>query len=151
MGLVELRIGDQTIRYDRECTRRVYTSIPTGDADVCGCLHCRNFAAQRDQAYPESFLQLLDHLGVDPAKESEVYYLYTDSKGKSEYGGWFHLVGEIVEPGCTFNERAQDNREFQFWFWFTQGLPANPEWDNETRIELAFITTVDWVLPESPE
>jgi hypothetical protein len=97
MAYTQLRVGDQAIRYDRDRTRRVYTGLEKGDADECGCIYCQNFATQRDSAYPESFKQLLDQLGIDPSKEGEVYEIGPVAEGKSTYGGWFYFVGEMVE------------------------------------------------------
>ena len=67
----ELEIGDQTIRYDREGTAAIYATIQRGDAEECGCPECQNFARQRSSAYPETFLALLEQLGIDPQKEGE--------------------------------------------------------------------------------
>jgi hypothetical protein len=73
MAMTEMRIGDQTIRYDRDATAAVYGTINRGDTEECGCIFCRNFAIQRDLIYPASFRALLEKLGIDPAKEAEVF------------------------------------------------------------------------------
>jgi hypothetical protein len=73
MSLTEMRIGDQTIRHDREATAAVYETVKQGEAEVCGCIFCKNFVAQRNLVYPASFGALLEQLGVDPNKEAEVF------------------------------------------------------------------------------
>ena len=69
----ELRLGDQTARYDRHATAAAYALMPFGDADRRGCVHCRNFATQRNTLYPHEFRALLTLLGIDASKEGEVY------------------------------------------------------------------------------
>ena len=96
----ELRLGDQLARYDREATLAAYRLLPFGDADRCGCIHCRNFAAQRASVYPLSFRNLLSQMGIDPAKEGEVFDCAGPFEDKiRQTGGWFYFVGELVERG----------------------------------------------------
>src|SRR6266851_1310761 len=99
MGMMEARIGDQLIRYDRESTVAIYRNIKNGDAEVCGCIYCQNFAAQRNSAYPASFRAVLDQLGIDPVKEGHVYAFGPKAAGTFDYGGWLYFVGEMVEAG----------------------------------------------------
>lgn len=80
----QLQLGDQKILYDRERTQRAYAGMTSGDAEECGCSHCRNFAAQRSTAYPETFRRVLDQLGIDPAKEGEVYGCTADGSISAE-------------------------------------------------------------------
>jgi len=46
--MTELQIDDQLIQYDREATAAIYSTLKSGGAEECGCIACRNFAAQRD-------------------------------------------------------------------------------------------------------
>jgi hypothetical protein len=72
-AMQQIQLGDQIIRYDHLRTRAAYAVIENGSAERCGCPYCRNFIAQRDTLYPESFRVLLDQLGIDAEKEGEVY------------------------------------------------------------------------------
>jgi hypothetical protein len=106
------KLGDQKVRYDREQTRRAYSAIKSGDAERCGCSYCRNFAAQRSTAYPETFRTVLDQLRIDPEKEGEVYECGPEGALRV-YGGWFYFAGELIEPG----ERMTDaGSGFQYYF-----------------------------------
>ena len=96
--MTEFRIGDQAVHYDRDATVAAYAQLTRGDADCCPCSGCRNFALQRDTAYPQSFLDLLNTLGVDPSKEGEAV-LYGPKDDTYLYGGWFYFVGEVIEKG----------------------------------------------------
>jgi len=93
MPMTEMRVGDQTIRYDREATAAAYENIERG------CASCKNFAAQRNLAYPSSFLAILQQLGIDAAKEGEAFECGPVEDGCRLYGGWFHFVGELVIAG----------------------------------------------------
>jgi hypothetical protein len=141
----ELRLGDQLIRYDREATEAAYSAVPSGDAERCTCVYCRNFAAQRANIYPEAFRVLLDRLGIDPSKEGEVY----DAAGADERrirptGGWFYFVGELIEKG----ERLIQAGDFQYWF--QPSFPRPPASFGKYVAAIEFSAQVPWVLGESP-
>jgi hypothetical protein len=51
MPIAELRVGDQTVRYDRKATAVAYGGIKQGGAGKCGCIFCRNFAVQRSTIF----------------------------------------------------------------------------------------------------
>ena len=106
MALAELSLGDQTIQYDREKTLTLYCEIADGSADRCACAACRNFIAQRRSAFPASFRQLLDQLGIDSGKEEHLYDCYGDSAkvGTVTYGGWFCLSGQMVKAGESMTD-----------------------------------------------
>jgi hypothetical protein len=148
MGMMEARIGDQLIRYDRESTLAIYRSIENGDADVCGCVCCQNFAAQRNSAYPASFRTVLDQLGIDPVKEGEVYAFGPKADGTFDYGGWLYFGGEMVEAGER-NVSAFDTEHFEFFF--TAHCPAAPAFPGRPLRAVEFTTTLNWVLPNRLE
>jgi hypothetical protein len=113
----ELRLGDQMARYDRNATAAAYALVPSGGADRCGCVHCRNFAAQRDKLYPHEFRALLTLLGIDPSKEGEVY----DKVGPFDLrlrpiGGWFYFVGQLIKPGQKSIKDGISNIGFNLLF-----------------------------------
>ena len=62
--MTEMRVGDQTIRYDRDATAAIYGIMEYGFPEECGCAFCRNFAVQRNLVYPASFRALLEQLGT---------------------------------------------------------------------------------------
>jgi hypothetical protein len=141
----ELRLGDQLIRYDRKATVAAYLELSFGGADRCGCVHCRNFAAQRADLYPRAFRALLDDLGIDPNKEGEVY----DKVGPFDLkirptGGWFYFVGELIQAG----EKLMQAGEFQYWF--QPSFPRAPACFGEPVAAIEFAAQVPWVLEESP-
>ncbi len=143
----QLQSGDQTIRYDREQTGRAYAELKSGDAERCGCSYCRNFATQRSTVYPENFRRLLDQLGVDSEKEGEVYECGPEGSLRV-YGGWFYLVGELIEPG----ERMTDTGSgFQYYFVDAKRLPKPKANFGQTVLAVEFSTKLPWVISEQPQ
>ena len=157
MPVTELRIGDQSIRYDRDRTAAAYGTIEQGDAERCGCVFCKNFAIQRNLVYPPSFLAFLEQLGIDANKEAEVYECGPVTDGWHLYGGWFYLVGELVTAGerNTAAPDAQPGRshargEHPFEFFFTTSHPDAAAFRGGSALAIEFTTRLKWVLPENP-
>jgi len=141
----ELRLGDQLVCFDREATAAAYRNFPTGDADRCKCVYCRNFAAQRATVFPQAFRAFPDQLGIDPKKEGEVY----DMAGPFEdrirpAGGWFYFVGELIEKG----EKLIQVGDFQYWF--QPSFPRPPAVFGKQVAAIEFSAQVPWVLDEDP-
>jgi hypothetical protein len=89
-----IEFGPWHINVDREATIRVHAEMPPGSAFGCDCVSCKNFALHKPIPYPPEFLELLDRLGIDPAKEIESYELMSDELGVL-YAGWFYFVGDF--------------------------------------------------------
>jgi hypothetical protein len=141
----EFRLGDQLVRYDRGATVAAYTAVPSGDAERCNCIYCRNFAAQRSTVYPPGFLALLNQLGIDPNKEGEVY----DAAGDFEVcirptGGWFYFIGELVEKGDKLIQAGD------FKYWFQPSFPRASACFGEHVAAIEFSAQLPWVLDENP-
>ena len=85
--MTEMQVGDQTIRYDRDATAEIYGKMEGGFAEECGCIFCKNFAAQRKLIYPASFRALLELLGVDLSKEGEAFECGPDDGRRSSLWG----------------------------------------------------------------
>ncbi len=143
---VQLRFGDQLIRFDRAMKQKAYAGITTDGAAECGCSYCRNFIAQRASVNPQSFLALLDQLGIDPTKEGEVYECGPTQDGRRLYGGWLFFTGQVLEPGQ--NHVQQDGMEY--WVNGDKRLPV-PNGDfGHDLLALEFTTSIPWVLSEEP-
>ena len=146
MPVTEMRVGDQTIRYDREATAAIYASLRNGWAEDCGCAGCRNLAAQRGVIYPASFRELLDQLGIDPNKEAEAVADGPLENGLHHYGGWFFFVGEMVTAGERLSH-ASDSPYFKYFF--TRGGPCPKEFRGGPQLGIEFEAQIKWILNES--
>src|SRR5688572_9596187 len=92
-----IEIAGWILECDPEMTRRLLTSFPEGAPEACGCLHCRNFVAAREQVYGAEGRALLEKLGVPLDWEAEVYEMGPAERwGHRRYAGWFHAIGRVV-------------------------------------------------------
>ena len=144
-----LRIGGQLVGFDYEATQKLYaTNLRKAGADECGCCYCKNFAAQRDTAYPSQFRDLLSRIGADPTKELEAFdYDFGVEKSTALYGGWFVFVGEILEGKGWRPPTIEE----QFSYWFTNSFPTGglPTFGKIVAVE--FITEIPWVIADPRE
>jgi len=131
---------------DRAATAEVYGRASLGYSSQCTCNGCRNFVAARAEAFPPALLSLLTTLGIDPAKDGEVYHNGRLSPGKHHYGGWFHFIGTLDESG--------DFPPVELGAGFTVHLcqksaPSLPELKGLPLVQLEFIaSSVPWRLNE---
>lgn len=146
----ELSVGQQKILFDREATIDLYRqTITVPGADSCGCIYCKNFAAQRQNVFPAEFCRLLGELGVDPTKEWEAFEYNFDAKNPHKlvlYGGWFLFAGTLVEGA----ERRPDPQAGGFAHWFTSSFPTGPLPTGLKLCAIEFLVQIPWVLPEIP-
>jgi hypothetical protein len=144
----ELIIGQQRIRFDRDTTIALYRdTITVPGADQCGCIYCRNFAAQRGSVYTQEFLSLLNEVGADPSKEWEAfdYDFGPESRNRHMYGGWFLFSGILVEGAEARPTPAP------FFHWFTTSFPNGTLPKDAAICAIEFSVEIPWVLPEKPE
>jgi hypothetical protein len=146
MPLVEMLTGDQTIRYDPQMTAAIYAKLRNGLAEDCGCVGCRNLLVQRDQAYPAAFRQLLERLGIDPNKESEVVADGPLENGLHHYCGRFFFVGEMVKAGESLSVVSESP---YFGYFFSRIGSCPKEFRETSRLNVAFEAEFEWVLNES--
>jgi len=143
----ELRLGDQLALFDRGATVAAYKNVSSGGAEECGCSGCRNFAVQRESAYPVVFKAILSRLGIDADKEGEAYEMGPSGDGRRLYGGWFYFVGELAEKGERLTELDDG---FQCYFREARHLPAADPAFGTRVAALEFVTKARWVLEENP-
>jgi|ERR1700722_928295 len=146
----ELRLGDQLIRYDRDATVAAYGVLLSGSTKPCTCKSCHNFAMQSDSVYPPAFRAILHQLGIDPNGASDIHQNGPIEDGVIiPSGGWFYLVGEMVEKG----ERMADiDKNLQCFFRSVGGtLTGSDAWRGKPVLALEFTTRVRWLLPGDPE
>lgn len=112
------RIGPWLVQYDEDATRRAYDSVTASGPEVCECGGCKNWLEARAVAFPQAFLDLLDRLGIDPMKESEVYDIAAvPIRPKVHYyGGWFHFFGRVSSLSDGLPERVAVNDSFSYTF-----------------------------------
>ncbi|MBZ5496408.1 MAG: hypothetical protein LAP85_08395 [Acidobacteriia bacterium] len=141
----ELTFRGWTVKFDFDATRSEYSKAPIGAAEQCGCLECQNFIAARNLGlvYPDEIIRLFHTLGIDVARECELYSIGKVATGRHEYGGWFDVVGRIIRDE---NQSTEITADFELIpvvrpgpFTPSQGFP-------EPSFRLEFQVNVPWVL-----
>jgi hypothetical protein len=138
--VTEIIFENWTIEYDKAATQALYNSIPIGSAEECLCDACTYFAKNRTKAFPLSFLEFLQTVGIDFQKEAEVYTFGDfDEKAPKSYQGWFHLIGNIlIDSG---KEIKIDQDGFSVIFLAKKDLIPE-EWRDHSVIQIEFSTTI---------
>jgi hypothetical protein len=148
-------------RWELECdpiiNRGLFTQVSLGAPGACGCAHCRNFAAARNQVYPADVKRLFELLGISMDREAEVYHTHRIAPGRHHYGGWFHFVGMIVsgsdaakQIGTTAAwsfDLEEISPGFKLGFTRRIGLLKAP-FKGHPIVQLEFDAEVPWVLAE---
>jgi hypothetical protein len=141
-----LKYETWVIEYDDALTRSIYRNI-TGGTKTCTCLYCDNFSCARDSVYPDDFKKLLDQLGIDPEKETEVFQYNRISPGWHLYGGWFHFVGSIKENFSLEQIYPQVPDFLDFDWSFRDEISLLPKaFGQNPVVELDWIGKVPWVI-----
>ncbi len=96
-----LQIGSIRCVVEVETTRRIYARLASGDAERCGCLFCRNYAAARELMVPPPLRSALESAGIDWRKESEAVHFARVGDAGHLYQVWINFVGS-VESGDRF-------------------------------------------------
>ncbi len=85
-----------SLNYDDMLTRKLFRDVVSGPEE-CACDPCKNLVLSREQIYPKDLMTMLDRLGIDYQKETELCYFNRVKPGWHFYKGWFHFVGQIQE------------------------------------------------------
>ncbi len=145
-----LKIGEKTLRYDAERTRRVYSLSPRGSSWGCRCAGCRNFEVAAPAGFSPQFRSLLSSLGIDPRKEAFVRHLVPVSQGFSLYSGTYVFCGEISAaptPQKTPSDIFEPCGENA---WVTARSFDDPPvgWPNGESLRLEFLVVLPWLVPD---
>ena len=146
IGLIMPNFGQWKYSAYREATINAYRQTKSGGVDICNCATCRNFRVAREHVFPEGFLRLLDELGIDPLKDGEVYHNARLSPGRHDYGGWYHFIGALDEPGDFPVVQLGDG----FTAWMCRAsAPRLASLENAPTVQLEFhAEQVPWLLNE---
>src|SRR5437867_2740993 len=139
-------LGSWEYTCDRSATMKAYSRANRGGSDTCSCNTCRNFDVARDTVFPPTSLSLVESLGIDPAKDGEVYHNALIEQGRHGYGGWFHFVGTLDKDGDFAPVEFADG----FVAWMQRAsAPALSSLEGQPLVQLEFNSErVPWVLHE---
>ena len=143
------------IHYDDKLTKNIYSKIEKGGPETCGCEHCLNFIANRDQLYPNTVKEIFNILGIDYTKEEEVYHYARMKNGLHSYGGDILFVGTIeyldddFKPGeqkKTIEMKAVD--ENFSWNIVPVSCTVPDIFKGHPLAEVTFHAEIPWVIKE---
>ncbi|MHC4332401.1 MAG: hypothetical protein ACYSUV_01465 [Planctomycetota bacterium] len=146
-----LQIGPWIVKYDAEATRRRYEHIDSGLPEKCRCEFCLNFAAARENVYPEEVKKIFVQLGIDYTKEAEVAYTCRMRPGWHSYLGWLHFVGKVEEVLEETIECVPVSKGFR-WYFTKAGDVGHEVCSGQPLVQIDFYAEVPWVLEiQEPE
>jgi hypothetical protein len=143
---------DWTLTVDREATQLAYSSVINGSAEDCKCDDCKNYVVCRANAFPNEIILLLDQLGIDYRKESEVWRLYEDEDGNHLYNGFFHFKGGFEGKDCFVTTDGRNgtfsmtdiNESFSIGFRIANELTYFK--DKENLVQVEFEIKIPWMI-----
>ena len=119
-----INFREWTLQFDRDQTVAADAKIAVGSPEDCGCDDCLAWLRHRNTVHPESFLNLLDELGIPKSKEADVTaWEPTTTTGTNRYTGEFVFVGRVISGPEMFIP-MQDNRSFSIEY---RAITANFE------------------------
>lgn len=127
----------------------------------CTCDDCRNFADSFPAPFPPEALALFQRLGIEARYPSEVVHYNRIQPERHYYGGWFHVIGELLEGEAQvdahynrIDEHGNRVRDFAplgtgFELRFSTRWQPMPEvFAGRPTVALEFFTAAPWVLDE---
>ena len=136
----KIEIGGYLVEFDRKATAACYAQISVSGPEACGCAHCRNWVAGRDDSITSEFRRLLDRLGIPSNCEIEVSEMPGRGQTKPHvYCGWYLFIGRIVS-GKEFHEFPCDHIQLSF---AARRSFLVPVFEGREACELHFATEVN--------
>jgi hypothetical protein len=134
--------------YDRELTSEAYSQISFPSIWQCNCVTCQNYKTVREEIYPEEFKSILDLLGINSAKEAEIYHIKKLGFKKHLYGGWFHFIGHFTSNNLSSSLMIYLTENVQISF--TDKTMLVPDiLKKKDVLQLEFKITIPWVIDKN--
>lgn len=153
-----LKLGQWLIEFDRAATMDFYSKHHLITED-CSCSSCRNYVKACED-FPVEVLKFFDSLGIIPAKEAEVYQCCQNEDGTYQYGGFYHVVGRLIEGSDCWipvddsgGEMMDSSHEFKidgFFFGFTYRKALVPKGFPEPVLQMEFQAKIPWIIEDEP-
>lgn len=146
MPFERIKIGGWLIEVDREATQAAY--LNEHSINTCICDYCQNYftACRANTAFLPTTVAFFQSLGIAPEKEAEVYDIYANQeKTHVFYGGFYHLVGRIIEKAEGRDYTPIDD---QFGVTFTEQNSLLSKGFPRPALQMEFTGLIPWVLDE---
>ena len=150
-----IKYKDWEFIVDKELTKKTYDKIEFGSSDICECIHCKNFAFNKEDNFPTEIKNLLNDLGIDFKKECEAWHYYKDDLGRHCYSGWFHFKGKFkgkslsapTKETSTSYDLTPITDNFSLGFLYDDSLTYFE--NNENLVQVEFDTKINWRIDET--
>ncbi len=153
------RFADYVLDVDVERTRAFYSreDVKVSSAQ-CVCQGCQNYDGAILSA-PETVLDFLRSLGIDPRKPAEVYDVMgqLDEDGKVRYNGFYHVCGvrlqgenawvSIVKDMMHLDENRMYAVDESFKVSFEEKAIMIHQAFPEPVLQMEIDARLPWVLP----
>lgn len=150
------------LHYDYDATIDAYKNIKEVHSTRCGCIHCKNFLAVRDDAYPDIIKDLFLKIGIDYTKEYDAAYTCRLKTGYHLYLGWFNFIGKLetfkkidLDTSCNITKvtgsdsyTLRINDRFSFSMTDTSTTHYDDVFIGKPIVEIFFSTQVPWGINE---
>ncbi len=142
--------GDTAVEIDAEATRNYYISKKY--VNNCSCLGCQNFR-QWTKYCPPEVLEQFQAFGIDDLNWiAEIIPFGTKSEDYRRhngmlYGGFYHVVGKIIEPSANSDWKMSDNFGIFIPEYTSPTLPDFPK----PVLQLEVCAYIPWVIAASME
>ncbi|MGP1908009.1 hypothetical protein ACTSEZ_07540 [Metabacillus sp. JX24] len=145
----QIKVGSWLIEIDLIKTKEFYQKFHLITED-CGCDYCSNYVLACD-SFPKNIKNTFNLLGIDPRKEGEVYELIDNEDGTHLYGGFYHIVGKIID-GPDIWKPSEETVDFptlgrnDMEIGFNKDLALVPSSFPRPVIQFQFEMNVPWLL-----
>jgi hypothetical protein len=151
MTLKTVKYRDWIFEVDKELTEQTYFKVSSSGADDCHCEDCKNYVANRMDAFPNEIKELFMELGIDFTKEVEIFSLENLPDGLHKISGWFHFKGKVLsgkdyKVPFSKNGYSIDLTEItkNFSIGFSEGNALTYFEDKSGLVQVEFITNIPW-------
>ncbi len=111
---------------------------------ACSCAYWRNFLAAQAQL-PAKLHQILQTLGVDPARPVEIIEYTQNPDGSHMYSWWYHAVGQILASHRDYHQLTPEI-EVRISARTDLADPAFPR----PLLQIEVFSDLPWLLDEHP-
>jgi len=146
MPFEQIHIGGWLIEVDRKATQAAY--LNEHPISACTCDYCQNYfaACSTNRAFSPSTVAFFQSVGIALEKEAEVYTIYANQeKTQAYYGGFYHLVGRIIEKAEGQGYTLIDD---QFGVAFSEKISLISKGFPQPALQMEFTSFIPWVLAE---
>ena len=148
----KLFLSNWTIEYDFNKTKDFYKNF-NYIIDDCNCYYCKNYFNYVDNL-SNKILDFFNTLGLDIKKATEIYVLNNNNDGIILYGGFYHIVGNLLSNNDVWGNSIINEKELyivdkDFKIGFTKKLSLVPKDFPKPVLQMEIITNIKWILEEN--